>query len=88
MALYEPSETKTAFRANREARKSALVSRFARNRLADKAPVMQATVSSRPSEGSTKDARGKKEQNGVKETETLRRLVRNWKKKLKCKKLS
>ena len=31
---------------------------------------MQATVSSRPSGGSTKDARGKKDQNGVKETET------------------
>lgn len=59
-----------AFRANREARGFALVSRFARNRLAHKAPVMQATVSFRPSGGSTKDARGKKDQNGVKEMET------------------
>ena len=47
-----------------------LVSRFARNRLAHKAPVTQATVSFRPSGGSTKDARGKKDQNGVMETET------------------
>lgn len=70
MALYETSETKVAFRANREARKSALVSQFARNCLAYKAPVIQAAVSSRPSGGSTKDARGKKDQNGVKETET------------------
>ena len=70
MALYDPSETKIAFRANREARGFALVSRFAPNRLAQKAPVIQAAVSSRPSGGSTKDARGKKDENGVMETET------------------